>query len=83
MSEFDEMTMDQLKEELRKAQEENKNLKKNTKKEMTLKVSDKGAVQINGIRRFPITLYRSEMNIIFEKQEDIKEFIQTNKEALK
>ena len=83
MSEIEEMTIEQLKEELRKTKEENKNLKKNVKKEMTLKVSDKGAVQINGIRRFPITLYQSEMKLIFEKQEEIKNFIKTNQETLK
>lgn len=80
MSEIEEMTIEQLKEELRKTKEENKNLKK---KEMTLKVSDKGAVQINGVRRFPITLYQSEMKLIFEKQEEIKNFIKTNQETLK
>ena len=52
--------------------------KRKNKKEVELKVSQKGAVQINGIRRFPITLYRQEMETILNMAEDIKEFIKSN-----
>jgi hypothetical protein len=48
----------------------------------TLKVSAKGCVQINGIRRFPITLYKNEWEKIFEMLPDIKEFIKVNDESL-
>lgn len=59
------------------AQEKAKN-----KREMTLKVSEKGAVQINGIRRFPITLYKSEMNKILDNAGMIMEFMRENDEVL-
>lgn len=59
------------------AQEKAKN-----KREMTLKVSEKGAVQINGIRRFPITLYKSEMNKILDNAGMIMEFMRENDELL-
>lgn len=49
--------------------------KMKSKKEMTLKVSEKGAVQINGLRRFPITLYKSEMNKILDNAGMIMEFM--------
>lgn len=49
--------------------------KMKNKKEMTLKVSEKGAVQINGLRRFPITLYKSEMNKILDNAGMIMEFM--------
>tara|TARA_Y100000389_G_scaffold12064_1_gene10967 strand:+ start:16277 stop:16528 length:252 start_codon:yes stop_codon:yes gene_type:complete len=52
------------------------------KREMTLKVSEKGAVQINGIRRFPITLYKSEMNKILDNAGTIMEFMRDNDEFL-
>lgn len=52
------------------------------KREMTLKVSEKGAVQINGIRRFPITLYKGEMNKILDNAGMIMEFMRDNDELL-
>lgn len=48
----------------------------------TLKISNKGCVQINGIRRFPITLYKNEWEKIFEIIPDIKTFIEVNCDAL-
>lgn len=75
------MSMEELKAQIAKLQEENQQLKKT--KEMTLKVSEKGAVQINGIRRFPITLYRSELERIFSKKEEIESFIETHVSELK
>ena len=56
--------------------------KAKNKREMTLKVSEKGAVQINGIRRFPITLYKSEMNKILDNVGMIMEFMRENDELL-
>lgn len=75
------MSMQELKAQIAKLQEENQQLKKT--KEMTLKVSEKGAVQINGIRRFPITLYRSELERIFSEKEEIESFIETHVSELK
>ena len=69
---------DRIKElEAQLAQEKAKN-----KREMALKVSEKGAVQINGIRRFPITLYKSEMNKILDNAGMIMEFMRENDELL-
>lgn len=48
----------------------------------TIKISTKGCVQINGIRRFPITLYKNEWEKIFDILPDIKLFIKTNDEQL-
>lgn len=66
-------------------EEENKRLRqelnKNTKP-VSLKVSEKGCVQVNGIRRFPIALYANEWEQIIEIIPQIKEFIEDNKEKL-
>ena len=51
-------------------------------KKPELKISNKGCVQINGIRRFPITLYKNEWEKIFEIIPEIKEFIKTNSDKL-
>ena len=80
MGQFDEhdTTNERIKElEAQLAQEKAKN-----KREMTLKVTEKGAVQINGIRRFPITLYMSEMNKILDNAGMIMEFMRDNDELL-
>lgn len=55
---------------------------KSKKKEITLKISEKGAVQINGIRRFPITLYKRELNTLFEMKDKISSFIDENNDKL-
>lgn len=66
----------ELEAQLKKEKEKNKRI-------VSLKVSEKGAVQINGIRRFPITLYRQEMEQILEMKEEIEDFIRTNESSLK
>lgn len=48
------------------------------KKSVVIKVSPKGAVQINGIRKFPVTFYKDEWNIILSMKEEIETFIETH-----
>jgi hypothetical protein len=55
---------------------------KNERK-FTLKVTEKGAVGIYGLRRFPITLYKSEMNKILDNTGAIMEFMRENDEKLR
>ena len=49
--------------------------KAKNKKDIVIKVSPKGCVQINGIRRFPLSFYKNEWEIIFGLKERIEEFI--------
>jgi hypothetical protein len=58
------------------------NESKKYKKPIELKVSQKGCVQINGIRRFPITFYKEEMRQILSMADRIEEFIEQNDEEL-
>lgn len=53
------------------------------KKEMSFSVSEKGCVQINGVRRFPISLYKNEIKRILDASSEIHEFISQNEEKLK
>ena len=56
--------------------------KTKNKKELVVKVSTKGAVQINGIRRFPITFYKDEWDTIFSLKERIVAFISEHENEL-
>lgn len=48
----------------------------------TIKVSAKGAVSVYGLGRFPVTLYMSQWTALFEKSDEIKEFITTHASSL-
>ena len=50
---------------------------------LRLKVSPKGAIQVDGMRRFPITLYRDEMEALLNRADAIKAFIAANASTLK
>ena len=67
-----------------KATELISNLKKEKKGKIALKVSQKGAIQINGIRRFPITLYVQEMEKILAlaNSGELASFIKDNESEL-
>jgi len=45
------------------------------KKSVVVKVSPKGAVQLNGIRKFPVTFYKDEWATIFSMKDQIESFI--------
>lgn len=81
MAEYIDISKEELLAKLEEKENEIESLKeKINKKEktITLKVSEKGAVQIMGLRRFPITLYAKECFAIFNIEGMIKEFIQQN-----
>ncbi len=48
-----------------------------------MKVSEKGAVSVYGLGRFPVTLYQEQWLKLLALAEEIKEFIAENKEKLK
>lgn len=66
-------------EELKKQLEE----KSKNEKKLNLKVSEKKCVQINGLRRFPFTFYKTEIIKILESSEEIYEFIKKHDSELK
>ena len=53
------------------------------KRAVELKVSQKGCVQINGIRKFPFTFYKEEIRQILSMANKIEEFITDNDDSLK
>jgi len=52
-------------------------------KALTLKVSQQGAVSVYGLGRFPVTLYREQMERLLNHAPAIREFIEENNTALK
>ena len=61
--------------EIAKLRAENQDLKEN-KKGLRLQVSQKGAVSLYGIRRFPITFYKEEWKTMLGMADDIKIFME-------
>ncbi len=74
---------DELREEVERLRAENDALKTQKAKELRLQVSQKGAVSLYGIRRFPITFYADEWDIVLGMGDQIRAFIQENEGALK
>ena len=62
---------------------ENAALKKGTSSSIRLKVSEKGAVSVYGMGRFPVTLYKEQWLKLLEMSDDIRAFIAANEAQLK
>lgn len=79
------MTAEQMQAEIAKLKAENAalNAKVKTSVKHGLKVSDKGALSLYGLGRFPITLYKSQWLALLDKGTDIRQFIQDNNDKLK
>ncbi len=77
------MADEDLQAELERLRAENEALKDKEKKGIRLQVSQKGAVSLYGIRRFPITFYGDEWDTILGMTDEIKSFIQEHADELK
>jgi hypothetical protein len=72
-----------LKAELEKLKAENAALKARGAKGVSMKVSEKGAVSVYGLGRFPVTLYQEQWRKLLDMADDIRAFIQENEARLK
>jgi len=50
---------------------------------LQFKVSEKGAVSVYGLGRFPVTLYYEQWNRLLGEAEPLKSFLEANKSKLK
>jgi hypothetical protein len=50
---------------------------------LTFKVSEKGAVSVYGLGRFPVTLYQEQWEKLLGQADELREFIQSNAPRLK
>jgi hypothetical protein len=74
---------DDLKSELERLRAENAALKKTSSKGLSLKISEKGALSIYGMGRFPVTLYQEQWLKLLEMSDEIRAFIAANSDKLK
>jgi hypothetical protein len=76
-------TEEQLQAEIEKLRAENEALKKPARGQMSLRVSEKGALSVYGLGRFPVTLYREQWEKLLGMTEQIRQFIADNDSRLK
>jgi hypothetical protein len=72
-----------LKDELERLRGENAALKKGVSSNVRMKVSEKGAVSVYGMGRFPVTLYKEQWLKLLDMSDQIRAFIAANEAQLK
>jgi hypothetical protein len=78
------MSVENLQAELERLRAENEALKRGTRPgSLSLKVSEKGAVSLYGLGRFPVTLYQEQWFKLLAMADEIRQFIEANRERLK
>ena len=70
-------------EELQRLRKENEALKKSASSSVRMKVSEKGAVSVYGMGRFPVTLYKEQWLKLLDLSPEIRAFIAANETQLK
>ena len=76
------MTED-MQSELERLRAENERLKKAGRGKLAMKVSEKGALSVYGMGRFPVTLYKEQWLRLLTMADEIKAFIAANDANLK
>jgi hypothetical protein len=76
---------DDLRKEIERLKAENQALKstKPARGTISMKVSEKGALSVYGMGRFPVTLYKEQWLKLLAISDDIHKFIEDNNSALK
>jgi hypothetical protein len=74
---------EELKSEVERLRAENERLKQKTTRGTSMKVSEKGAVSVYGLGRFPVTLYKEQWRKLLDMADDIRAFIVENEAKLK
>ena len=69
--------------ELARLRAENERLKQGGRGKLSMKVSEKGALSVYGMGRFPVTLYKEQWLRLLGMAEEIKAFIEANQGSLK
>ena len=77
------MADDAIQAELERLRAENAALKGKATKGLNLKVSEKGAVSVYGLGRFPLTLYKEQWEKVLAMEKEIRAFIAEHETELK
>ena len=78
-----QMSESEMQAELERLRAENAQLKNKEKAGISLKVSEKGAVSLYGMGRFPVTLYKEQWLRVLASSAEIEKFIRDNESKLK
>lgn len=77
-------TEEELLAEIERLKAENEALRRPASKgAITFKVSEKGAVSVYGLGRFPVTLYKEQWEKLLERAGELQAFIRDNEARLK
>jgi hypothetical protein len=77
------MSDEDMKAEIERLRAENDQLKSKGTRGLSLKVSEKGAVSLYGVGRFPVTLYKEQWVKILGMKDEIEAFMEKNAHSLK
>ena len=77
------MSDEDLRAELERLKAENLALKQRRGGSTSMRVSEKGAVSVYGLGRFPVTLYKEQWERLLSMADEIRTFIADNSERLK
>jgi hypothetical protein len=75
-------SQEDLQAEIERLRAENEALKR-PRGQMSMRVSEKGALSVYGLGRFPVTLYREQWEKLLGMADDIRQFIQDHDRELK
>jgi hypothetical protein len=77
------MADEDLQAEIARLKSENEALKQKRNSAVSFKVSEKGAVSVYGLGRFPVTLYQEQWKKLLALADEIRTFIEENHSKLK
>ncbi len=77
------MSDEDLQAEVARLKDENERLKERQARGMSLKVSEKGALSVYGLGRFPVTLYKEQWRKLLGMADEIRKFLEENDARLK
>ncbi len=77
------MSDETLQNEIERLRKENEDLKRRASARPTMKVSEKGALSVYGMGRFPVTLYKEQWLKLLDMSSEIRAFITENDAKLK
>jgi hypothetical protein len=83
LSTRENMADEDVQAELARLRAENETLRQKRNSAVSMKVSEKGAVSVYGLGRFPVTLYQEQWQKLLALAEEIKAFIEENRSKLK
>jgi hypothetical protein len=75
-------TEEELQAEIERLRAENESLRR-PRGQTSLRVSEKGALSVYGLGRFPVTLYREQWEKLLSMADEIRQFIEDNDTKLK